>query len=470
LVKEKEPHQIMVKILNSRLNKHLFTCFFTLFITFTSFSSNANPVDLFGTSSKTASTGDAAVASSTGGESLYFNPGRLAFGSGFSLYGGVTAQTASLSLPSGNTNIRDALYSHTGLAFTLPFRGFLKNKVRAGMMLSAPVQEITYIKMNMPAQPFYPYYNNRSQRLILIPGVSFLLVDSPTFGKFGLGFGINYFAGLNGAIIGNEGATRSVEARVFEELEGKATVVVGGAWEIGNFKAGFSFRQAYGVEFHNVSYNHVAGTDLNIDLQATTLYSPHTLSWGIAWETPQFGLELNIVESLWSYYKTPFVYMRSQLPLIGELVGELPPVKFNNTMAFKVGGFVALNKSISVKGGVGYENSMISNQTGVTNLMDGNKLTISSGISWQFRKGMFLHAHMRYQMIMGENHNKAIVPTDDQCGSSVNIGSFNSLSDELPCVEDDQSTWGFQTTNSGYPSISSGGYVFSGGLTLEVRR
>ncbi|MBU1221531.1 hypothetical protein KKF34_07860 [Myxococcota bacterium] len=431
-------------------------------------SAYANPVDLFGGFSNTSGKGDTAAASCRNSQCLYYNPGGLALGKGLVFEGGLIFQVSSLDTPADSQSIRDPFMVGAGVAFPLPFRGFLQDRIRVGLFAVTPINEIAWVRSRLPQEVFYPYYENRSQRLMLIPGLSFKLFDSPTYGRIGLGIGLNYFAGLEGAIVGYEGATRSVEARVFEELEGRVAVNAGISYEISNWFFGLSYRQAFGVDFHNVSFNHVAGTDINIDLNALALYSPHTITWAGAYRTKTWGLELNILENLWSYYNTPYVKMRSVLPLVGFLAGELPDVPLKNTITVRLGGEFH-SGDFTYRAGIGYEPSFSPVQKGISNVMDGDKYTFSLGASWAITKRVSIHAHLRYQVLAGITHRKSIITTDATCGE-IPVKQDGSLVDELPCVADDPTTAGFQTTNPGYPSVTSGGGIFSGGISVEVRQ
>ncbi|MGM0596170.1 MAG: OmpP1/FadL family transporter [Myxococcota bacterium] len=460
---------VSAKITKS-LNLFNIIAFVVLLNLFLPHLAEANPVDLFGAGSKSAAMADTGVASTDQADALFLNPARLSFTPKLSIMGGLLFQQAALQTPAGNRSIRDSWYSHFGISFPSPFKGFLEDKIQFGFFAVAPLAEMTRIEMRLPSDPAYPYFENRSQRLVLIPGFSYILFDSPTAGKLSFGVGVNYFAALEGAIIGREGATRSVEARVFEEIQGKTTVNGGIAYNYKSLHFGFSYRQAFGLDFHNVSFNHIAGTDINLDLKGKALYSPHTLSWGMVWKQPKYSIQFNLIEYLWSFYSTPLVSMRSQLPLVGSLVGELPETKFNNTMAFLIGGSYKLNGKFILRGGVGFENKMLPEQTGKTNLLDTHKLKLTMGLTWKLSTRLFLHGHLRYIHLLGSTHRKNILTTDADCGTSIPASSSTVLSDEVHCVPDDESTWGFQTTNPGYPSISSGGGVFAAGITLEVRQ
>lgn len=427
----------------------------------------ANPVDLFGAGASTAGAGDAATATCEGAECLYFNPGFLALGGRPRLMVGVTGQFASLSTPQGTVGIGDPFYSHVGASVLPPFGGFLKDRLWVGLYLAAPSREIAWVRLHTPTEPFYPYYENRSQRLLIIPGLSLRLVDSPALGQWSLGFGVNYFAGLDGGMIGTEGATRAMEARVAFELKGLFGLNAGLAWRRGPWSAGVTYRQAFGVDFHTVAFNHVAGTDIDMEITAVGLYSPHTFQWGGAYRAGRTTFSLDVVEQLWSFYDGPFVTLRSQMPMVGELSGVIPTNRFRNTLGFRAGVSHQLSEKLTLRGGVGFDPSFVATaQTGVTNLLDAHKLTFSGGVSWNLGDAFTLHAFARLQLLLPVTHHKKI--TEITCSAEVPDERADHLLDEWPCDPDKPETAGFQTSNPGYPSVTASGFVFMSGLTLEV--
>jgi len=427
----------------------------------------ANPVDLFGAGAPTAGAGDAAVATCSGAECLYFNPGFLSLGDRPRLMVGVTGQFASLETPQGSVGISDPFYSHVGASVPPPFGGWLKERLWVGIYLAAPSRQISWVRLHTPTEPFYPYYENRSQRLLVIPGLSLRLLDSPSLGKWALGLGVNYFAGLDGGMVGTEGATRAMEARVAFELKGLFGLNAGLAWRRGPWSAGVTYRQAFGVDFHTVAFNHVAGTDIDMEITAVGLYSPHTFQWGGAYKTGRTTFSLDIVEQLWSFYDGPYVQLRSQMPMVGELSGVIPYNRFRNTLGFRAGVVHGLSDRWTLRGGLGFDPSFVATpQTGVTNLLDAHKLTFSGGLSWNLSSAFTLHAFARLQLLLPVTHRKKT--TELTCSAEVPEERADHLLDEWPCDPDDPATAGFQTSNPGFPSVKASGFVLMSGLTLEV--
>ncbi len=452
--------------------KRSFFLFFLLCLLAVSFrpgsGAHANGIDLFSAGAASGGAGDAVTATCLGPDCLHFNPGFLALDTHNRLFAGVTGQVASFATPQGNVGITDPFYSHVGASVMPPFGGFLKDRVKVGILLVAPSGQISWVRLHTPSEPFYPYYGNRSQRVVVIPGLSAKLLDSPTWGRIGLGLGFNYFAGLDGGMVGTEGATRAIEARVSMELKGLVGLNVGIGWQRGPWSAGITYRQAFGVDFHTVSFNRVAGTDIDMEITAAALYSPHTFQWGGAWRSGGTTLSLDIVEQLWSFYNGPFVDLRSQMPMVGELSGVIPHNRFRNTLGFRAGISHVFSDAFTLRGGLGFDPSFVATpQTGVTNLLDAHKIMLSAGLSWTLSESFTLHAFSRLQFLLPVTHRKKI--TVIGCSGEIPDESSDRLLDEWPCDPDNPMTEGFQTSNPGYPSVTASGFVFMTGLTLEVR-
>ncbi len=427
----------------------------------------SNPVDLFSSSAQAGGTGDAVASSCTGPDCLYFNPGRLCLGGSPRILAGVTAQHASLSVPGGSTGIPEPFYSHVGAAIAPPFGGILKDRLWVGILLVAPGGEISLVRIHTPSEPFYPYYENRSQRLLILPGISLLAHESPSAGRIGLGLGFNYFAGLDGGIAAAEGATRAMEARVSLELKGILGLVAGAAWEKGHWAAGITYRQAMGVDFHTLAFNDVAGTSIDMEISAAALYSPHTLQWGVSYNFGTQKVQIDIIEQLWSFYDGPFVQIDSIMPMVGALSGQLPPNEFRNTAGVRAGWQKSWSSSLTLRAGAGFDPSFVKTaQTGITNLLDAHKLILSAGISWKFSDSFVVHAFSRMHILFPATHRKKRIET--ACTGQIPDEDPSALYDEKPCDADDPSTEGFQTSNPGFPSVTASGFVLMGGLSLEA--
>jgi hypothetical protein len=214
-----------------------------------------------------------------------------------------------------------------------------------------------------------------------------------------------------------------------------------------------------------VTNNEVAGEPIDLDIYAEGLYTPHELTLGSAFHLGGFEATLDVTWSLWSAYDGPYVQVDSELPLVGGLRGNLPIVPYEDTIAVRTGLLLPLRVSssgtrIDLRGGVGFETSPLpADQPGVTNQVDGAKLTFSAGVGLIIprRKGAVkIYLHAQAQLVAEREIAKTIDLADDA------PPPFDALRDEDPDAD------GVQISNPGYPSLRGGGQVFSGGLTVEV--
>ena len=161
--------------------------------------------------------------------------------------------------------------------------------------------------------------------------------------------------------------------------------------------------------------------------------------------------------------------VESELPLVGPLAGALPDVPYHDTIAVRVGGEITPIANLTLRGGYGFETSPIpTTQTGVTNLLDGPKHTIGAGIGLGWRraggKAMRLDGHVQAQLVGARSLSKQIY--DPSSGEPYD--PYTSLRDEVTDDPQDPATLGDQISNPGYPGVTSGGQVFSAGVTLEI--
>jgi hypothetical protein len=105
------------------------------------------------------------------------------------------------------------------------------------------------------------------------------------------------------------------------------------------------------------------------------------------------------------------------------------------------------------RGGYGFESSAVPRtQTGVTNLLDGNKHTVAGGAGYIWPRAaagnaVRVDAHVQIQVVGTRTLEKTVW---DGTGE---YDPYTSIVDE---------------SNPGYPSLKSGGEVISGGLTLGI--
>jgi long-subunit fatty acid transport protein len=380
---------------------------------------------------------------------------------------GVVGFLSSLKLAGPRTMpISDPLGIVVGAATPVPLKSWLEGRVFVGVGLYLSTSTTVRIIAHRPDEPFYPLYDNRTQRLVVLPT---LAVKLPRGVSLGIAF--NYLAGLSGNIEATEGATRAIEARVDEQIVSVLSVNAGIRWQATReFAAALVYRQAFGIPFSTVTNNHVAGQPIDLDVSAEGLYTPHELVLGTTLRLPfRVVGSLDLEWDHWSAYPGPYVTVSSQLPYVGQIDAQPPHVAFNDTVAVRGGlEWTVVEKkysSLVLRGGYAFMSKATPDQPGVTNLLDGHKhrLCLGGGLRFElFGAHIRSDIHGSLEIVQPDTLTKEIAP------AGTHPDPAKALVDEVPDDPAKPSTLGTQISNPGYPSITSGGWVWALGLTITV--
>ncbi len=420
---------------------------------------------MFGFGSRHAAQASAGSAAIDDFAAVYYNPAGLGAGTGKQLSIGVLGAVSNLKVEKRRLPLTDPNGLVIGITAPAPLGGPLADRIRIGMGMYLLPGTVLRITARFPDEPFYPWYDNRLQRIVVMPGAGVKVIDG-----LWVGMALNFLAGLDGALIAGEGSTRELEARVDEKVPSVARIIAGALYQIiPSVRVGLTYRQRFELPFATRADTEVAGEPIDLDLRAAGQYTPNQITLGGALLDPRGHVALDLTWSNWSEYGGPFVVVESELPLVGPLAGSLPVVPYRDTIAVRLGGEIAPSELVTLRGGYGFETSPIpAEQTGVTNLLDGPKHTIGLGLGlgWKRANGkrVRLDVHVQAQLVGARTTRKAVFDPD----SGDAYDPWTALRDE---VEDDAGapeTEGAQISNPGYPGLQSGGQVFSGGLTLEV--
>jgi long-subunit fatty acid transport protein len=312
-----------------------------------------------------------------------------------------------------------------------------------------------------PETPFYPHYDNRTQRLIVLPS---LAVRLPAGVALGLGF--NYLAGLAGRVAAAEGATRAIEARVDESIFSVIAFNAGLRWQATrSYALALVYRQQFAVPFRTISRNRVAGQPIDLDIDAEGLFTPHQLVLGSSLKLPfRVTGSLDLEWSHWSAWRGPYVTVSSELPLVGRIDAVPPRVQFNDTVTVRGGlEWKAIEKrysSLTLRGGYAFQSMAAPvDQPGVTNLLDGHKHRLAAGGGLRFELfGGHVRADIHGALDIVQSHTlrKKVAPAGEKPDPAT------ALADEKDDVP------GVQISNPGYPDISGGGVLWALGFTITV--
>jgi long-subunit fatty acid transport protein len=342
----------------------------------------ASEPELFGLGSEESAVAGASAARVHDFSAGYYDPAGLTLARRSEASVGVVGFGSRLPLPSGGSfHMSDRVGILIGAATPIPFRGVLADRLFVGIALHLLPDAIVHVIAHTPDQAFWPLYDNRTQRLVILPAVAARIGHG-----LAVGIAFNYLAGLGGNVAATEGATRAIEARVDEQIYSKVAVNAGVRWQLGRALAlALVYRQAFGVPFRTVARNQIAGQPIDLDVDAEELYTPHTLTVGAAWRVrPRLMVSLDLAWLRWSDWAGPFVTVTSELPLVGTIATLPPRVAFTDGAAVRAGAdWTAIVRgawAASLRGGYAFESSPVPRAQPVTQLLDGDKHHLTLGI------------------------------------------------------------------------------------------
>lgn len=425
----------------------------------------ASPAEVFGLGSRNAAQAGAGVASTDDFAATLVNPAGLARSDGKRLTLGGQGAYANLRINDRRTGLSDPAGGLFGLTAPAPLGGPLAGRIHIGLGMYVLPGAIARIVARFPDEPFYPYYQGRTERLMVVPGVGVKVMRG-----LEVGLAANFLAGLGGALQASEGGNRGLDARVDEKVPGVARIIAGATWSpLDALRVGLVYRQRFDVPFATRAETEVAGEPIDLDLRAAGQFSPHQVAAGVAWRAGAGAtVSLDLTYARWSTYPGPFVEVKSELPLVGPLAAQLPTVPWKDTFGARLGGEIAVSEQLILRGGYGFETSPVpAQQPGITNLLDGPRHIVGAGVGIvQWRRGgtrrVRLDLHVQAQLVQPRTLDKRVFAAGEDGDG------FDGLRDEVTDDPNEPTTLGAQISNPGYPTIESGGQVFSGGLTVEV--
>jgi long-chain fatty acid transport protein len=421
----------------------------------------ASVPDVFGFGSEATAQGGAVAASASGFEAVHYNPAALSAGRGNSVALGWMGYASQLEIRQGSAAIAEPQGLLLGLTRSIALWG-RGNGLRLGAGFYVLPDTIVRVLTTFPDEPQYPWFHNRTQRLVVLPGAALRVTDA-----LSVGVAANVFAGLSGPASATDGPTRAIETSVAEEIFLRTSFVAGArllvhpevAWAI-------AWRHEFFVPYAIQTSNLVGGSSLDIDVEAIGLYTPSELVVGTAWTPPGWTVGLDFTWKAWSGNDRNFVLVESRLPGIGALDPGLPPSPFRDSFDLRLGGERELplgdGDSAFLRAGAWFEPTPVLPQTGRTNLLDGDHLVGSIGAGVRLADllevPLRVDVHGQWHEILPRTYRKRLHARSDDPWA---------LADERPGEGDP----GLQVSNPGYPSIEAGGRVLSAGcvVTLEVR-
>jgi hypothetical protein len=415
--------------------------------------------DVFGWGPAVQAQAGAGVATSRDFAAAFVNPAGLAFATRSSLYAGMTYTASLLQVNGQAAGIPDPWALDLGLVLRAPGHHWLAEHVALGLATHVLPDTLLHLDARAPGEPVFPYYQNRTQRLVVMPALALRLHPA-----LALGVSLNVLAGLTGPATAREGATRELETSLREEMGARASVVLGLRVEPTRWLSlGLVYRQRFAVPYAVVSSNQLAGLPLDLAVRAESFYTPDELVLGSAWTLGRFRVLADLAWARWSAWAGPFVAVGANSTGFS-LAPVVPDPGYHDTWALRVGGTwqprLASGRALELRAGLGFETALVGEQTGRSNLFDHDRWVVGLGASLELPSILDLRWRLA---IAGQLHVLAtrtftkVVGTTQEAAHDPNV-----LADE------DAGRPGFQTSNPGYPSISGGGAVLTLSAGLEV--
>lgn len=430
----------------------------------------ASGAEVFGLGATEAAVAGASAARVADFSSGFYNPAGLAQATRLEVTAGLQISGSLLRIQQRELErgyaLPERLALQIGLVAPVTLGGWLKDRVTLGLAISALPTQVLRLRARLPDEPMFLTYDNRTERLLLLPTIAIRLPHD-----LSIGIAVNYLAGLRGSVRAEEGATRGLEVRVDESVVSQAAVNLGVRWQaLEWFAIALVYRQQFAVPFQTSARTMVAGAPINLDIDAKGLFTPHELVLGVSGTLGRVTGSLDLEWAHWSAWSGPHVRVRSDVFLLGDTDVRPPKARLRDTGGVRGGlEIVAYDRyplKLSIRGGYAFASSPApQEQPGTTNFLDGNRHRLALGGGGELSVGpvqLRLDLFGQFEITQSRRLTKKLAAAGARADSAA------ALNDEVTDDTTRPETLGLQTTNPGYPSIAGSGAIWAIGGTLTV--
>ena len=461
------------------------------FVALMSSNAAATGFDLYGLTSRGTALGNAMVSSADDFSAVYYNPagmvmGPPSVGGGFHLsFNNVGIRLAPLPSgydvpdlgPSGPAVGTNHLLRERDDVFALPptmgvFFGattdFGFEDLRLGMAFFLPVAAATSQQsaFNDEREQFFSnqlhfdLIGGRVNHMVILFSAAYRVLDWVS-----LGVGVSFMPAAitnNSVYVPNIADQSHVDLNVDLDLASRWRpnfgVLLIPAEDI---RVGVAFRDEQGLEVGGhieTQVRGLQGTDdypISQDFDLMMQYSPRQFVWGVSWSLDNLLLCSDITYIMWADYPNHH----------NEDAG------FYNVWVPRLGAELAVDEDHTVRLGLAFEPTPVSEQSGRTNYVDNDRLIGSVGMGHVFELDIStfqLSWHFQFHYLVPREFIKEALADHPTCAPGV-----TALCDEIDDGAIDPSTgqpWpeaaGLQTNNPGFPGYASGGWVANVGVDV----
>ncbi len=445
-------------------------------------SASANPYDVFSYDSRSAAMGSAFVAMSDSLAAPYFNPallmsdGKADCGvSYFSSYPSLDFQVIgenSYMDPDIDGNIiernqrlaEEARDVESVTGYSLVITSPLSERISAGVAIHLPKHRIIRERFQLPTKPFYLDYDNRCQRLVVLPSLAYKVNQ-----RLSVGASVSLLSDTTGVIVGD--VPLGDENKIVEiSTDLSLDLIMAGIYGL-HYR--FSDKWSVGAAYHEKMYLWVSthqditstiGTvpiSIPLDVKSVTLFQPAQWIIGSAWTPSQrFSMGFDLAYVVWHEYIPPFPEIDIDFSDVEELA-ELPKVldihdplikkywDFKDTIVPRMGWEYAVNDLLTLRWGYTFDPSPVPKQDGMVTILDEDTHILNGGFGLKLSKNLTVDMHAQFFYMPNYKVTKDPDMFEDEVSDNTRPGK--------------------QIFNPAFPSFEAGGSILSLGASLMFR-
>jgi hypothetical protein len=398
-------------------------------------------------------------ARSEDGTAAFFNPGGLALGEGTRLELSPALSVSALRAGGEGVPVEDPFGVTLAASGTVPLQGPLGGRIRVGFSGYFLPAGALRLLLREGDRPFFPYYDNRTQRLVVLPALGVRILRG-----LGMGVGVNVLAGVDGPARIEPGATGAPEPRI--DIDARTVLAVNAGLRFDpaeHVRLALVYRQRFAIPMRIGTVAEVGGVPLTADIETRhAMFDPETFIVASSFDLGRASFEADVLWQRWSEYEGPFLAVKSTLPgvnLASRPVGDMWRDVISLRLAASVRLDVGARSEVVLRMGVGGEPTVMKSvRQGRTNLVDGNKASVGLGATLVLRE--LLPKTLRMGLGVGGQFVGLYAQEKVACRAQ-------------PCpawtvVGPDGSDPGANIDNPGYPRLEGSGSLWTASFGLGV--
>jgi long-chain fatty acid transport protein len=393
----------------------------------------ASPLEMFGFGGRSPGMAGGGVAVASGYESVYLNPAGLAGVRRKRLTLGAAAAQFSLDIDGADAGVDTTTASIIGGALPVTLGGALADRVVLGLGFHIPNKALVRVDRPLIGEPTFALLDNRADAIGINAALGVEISE-----RWSAGAGFLALAQLRGKITVSEDASGAFITSSDQNLITHFAPIAGARYRAaGNLDVGLTARAPSRSDYEIEVDTDVTSIPLSLPelaIAGNAQYDPLTVALGVGWRpSPRLSIIGELEYRRWSAFPRP-----TENPVIGD---QAPPAPgFSDTAVPRLAAEITVvdgSWSLISRAGYAFHLSPAPEMTGPITLLDNHRHVAALGIGLELPGSvpLTLDVWAQVHVLHDRTHDKDPA----------------AFPDEPP-----------------FDSVSSGGSVATGGLTLGV--